>query len=231
MECKHGKQYRAACKIARPVVLIDAMKGTQTKDRLLRAGLDQLSVNGLSGITLGQLASATGLSKSGLFAHFRSKEQLQIELLNEMAETANRVVVGPAMQAAEGLPRLAALVDHWFGWAGRAGLSGGCPVAAALFELDDVEGEVRSHAAKLEAHWRELLAGLVLEARSLGHLSAETDVDQFVWELCGIYLSHHVSSRFHRDTDADRRAKTAFSALVKRYQPSSPFPPGPTAEA
>lgn len=196
------------------------MKGNDTKERLLRVGLDQMSVNGLSGVTLGQLASASGLSKSGLFAHFRSKEQLQIQLLDEMAQAADQVVVAPACRAAEGLPRLVALMDHWLGWSRRAGLNGGCPVAAALFELDDVESEVRSHAAKLEQHWRELLRQLVLAARSLGHLSVETDVDQFVWELCGIYLSHHVSSRFRRDDDADARAKTAFSALLRRYEPS-----------
>ncbi len=196
------------------------MKGNDTKERLLRVGLDQMSVNGLSGVTLGQLASASGLSKSGLFAHFRSKEQLQIQLLDEMAQAADQVVVAPAWRAAEGLPRLVALMDHWLGWSRRAGLNGGCPVAAALFELDDVESEVRSHAAKLEQHWRELLRQLVLAARSLGHLSVETDVDQFVWELCGIYLSHHVSSRFRRDDDADARAKTAFSALLRRYEPS-----------
>lgn len=194
------------------------MKGTDTKERLLRIGLDQMSVGGLSGVTLGQLASASGLSKSGLFAHFRSKEQLQIELLNEMAQAAGRVVVDPAMQAAEGLPRLSAVMNLWLGWSRRAGLSGGCPVAAALFELDDVDGEVRSHAAKLEEHWREQLRQFVMAAKGAGHLSAGTDVEQFVWELCGIYLSHHVSSRFLRDHDADLRAKRAFDALVQRYR-------------
>ncbi len=126
------------------------MKGNDTKERLLRIGLDQMSVQGVAGVTLGRLASASGLSKSGLFAHFRSKEQLQIELLDETTQAAGRVILQPAMQAAEGLPRLRAVVDLWFGWSGRAGLRGGCPVAAGLFELDDTEGEVRSHAATLE---------------------------------------------------------------------------------
>ncbi|WP_211115059.1 TetR/AcrR family transcriptional regulator [Nitrospirillum amazonense] len=178
-----------------------------------------MSVRGLGGLTLGQLATASGLSKSGLFAHFRSKEQLQIDLLNEVTQAASRVVVGPAMLAAEGLPRLVAVMDHWLGWSRRAGLAGGCPVAAALFELDDVEGEVRAHAAKLEEEWRGQLRQLVFEAKRLSHLSGETDVDQFVWELCGIYLSHHVSSRFLRMDDADARAKTAVNALVERHRP------------
>jgi AcrR family transcriptional regulator len=198
------------------------MKGSQTKERLLQIGLDQISVRGIAGVTLGQLATASGLSKSGLFAHFRSKEQLQIELLDEMAQTADRVVVEPAMRAAEGLPRLAAIMERWLGWSRRAGLSGGCPVAAALFELDDIEGEVRSHAAKLEAHWRKQLRQFVAEAKRLGHLTGETDVDQFVWELCAIYLGHHVSSRFLREADARTRARTAFDAMVDRHRPSSP---------
>jgi AcrR family transcriptional regulator len=204
------------------------MKASQTKERLLQIGLDQMSVHGVAGVTLGQLATASGLSKSGLFAHFRSKEQLQIELLDEMAQAAGRVVVEPAMRAAAGLSRLIAVMEHWLGWSRRAGLRGGCPVAAALFELDDIEGEVRSHAAKLEQHWREQLRLIITEAKWLGHLSDETDVEQFIWELCAIYLSHHVSSRFRREADADIRARTAFDALVDRHRPS---PPWPTAKA
>lgn len=194
------------------------MKGNQTKDRLLRIGLDQMSVAGLSGVTVGQLATASGLSKSGLFAHFRSKEQLQIDLLNESARTADRAVVEPSMREAAGLPRLQALFSRWLGWSRRAGLKGGCPVAAALFELDDIEGEVRNHSEKLEEHWRALLRQLICEALEEGHLSPETDVNQLIWELCGIYLSHHASSRFLREDDADIRANRAFDALIRRYQ-------------
>jgi AcrR family transcriptional regulator len=205
------------------------MKGNETRERLLRIGMDQTSVHGLAGVTLGQLASASGLSKSGLFAHFRSKEQLQIDLLDIVAQLGDRVIVEPAMCAAEGLPRLLAVVDLWFGWANRAGLSGGCPVAAAMFELDDIDSDVRSHAAKIEARWREQLGTFVLEARFLGHLSDDTDLDQFVWELYGIYLSHHVSSRFLRDVDADSRAKAAFNGLIRRHQPATASANPPTA--
>jgi AcrR family transcriptional regulator len=199
------------------------MKGSKTKERLLRIGLDRMSVQGLSGVTLGELASAAGLSKSGLFAHFRSKEQLQVDLLKETAQTANRLVTEPIMRTAKGLPRLSAVMDLWLGWPRRAGLSGGCPVAAALFEFDDVEGELRSHALKLEEHWREQLRQFVREAVAEGHLNTDTDVEQFVWELCGIYLSHHVSSRFIREEGADVYARKAFNALVQRNQ-ATPVP-------
>lgn len=195
------------------------MKGLKTKNRLIEIALDQTSVDGLNGVTLGQLAADSGLSKSGLFAHFRSKEQLQIEILDASARTADRIVREPAMAVTEGLPRLLAVMENWLGWSRRAGLHGGCPVAAAMFELDDSDGPVRDHAAKLEEYWRDQLQELVTAAKRLSHLAPDTDVEQFVWELFGIYLSHHVSSRFMRDPEARTRARTAIDALVARHLP------------
>jgi AcrR family transcriptional regulator len=191
-----------------------------TRERILRHGLALMSRSGLSGVTLGVLADQVGISKSGLFAHFRSKEDVQLELLDHMAAFAAEHVMGPSMTASEGLPRLRALVRDWFGWAQRAGLPGGCPVAAGLFEFDDVEGSVRNRILEMEAAWRRTLIELVRRAVDLGHLRRDLDVDQFVWELCGIYLGHHAAHRFLRATDADTRAQTAFEALVGRAMPS-----------
>jgi AcrR family transcriptional regulator len=192
-----------------------------TRERILEEGLALMSQSGLGGVTLGVLAGQTGMSKSGLFAHFRSKEDVQVQLLEHMARLANGRVVEPAMKAAEGLPRLRALVRNWFGWAERAGLPGGCPVAAGLFEFDDVESPVRDKILELESHWRGLLTGLVARAVSLGHLRRGLDKSQFVWELCGIYLSHHAAHRFLRAADAGRRANIAFESLVRRSQPAA----------
>src|SRR6202046_5595310 len=189
---------------------------TSTRDRILHQGLALMSRTGLAGVTLGVLADQVGMSKSGLFAHFRSKEDVQIELLTHMAEFAQAHVVAPSMAAADGLPRLQALVGNWFGWAQRAGLPGGCPVAAGLFEFDDVEGRVRNKILEMESEWRGLLTELVRRAVEMGHLRRDLDVEQFVWELCGIYLGHHAASRFLRAGDADARAQTAFEALVDR---------------
>jgi hypothetical protein len=111
---------------------------------------------------------------------------------------------------------LRALMRNWFGWAGRAGLPGGCPVAAAMFELDDVEGPVRDKVLHMEAEWRGLLGQITREAVSSGELRADLDVEQFVFELCGIYLVHHVSTRFVRDPKSDTRAETAFAGLLGR---------------
>jgi AcrR family transcriptional regulator len=179
-----------------------------------------MSQSGLSGVTLGVLADQVGMSKSGLFAHFRSKEDVQLELLTHVAEFAMEHVVRPSMAASEGLPRLRALVLNWFGWAQRAGLPGGCPVAAGLFEFDDIKGRVRNKILEMEGAWRCTLIELVRRAVELGHLRHDLDIDQFVWELCAIYLGHHAAQRFLRAADADSRAQTAFQALVDRSMPS-----------
>lgn len=192
------------------------MKAETTRTRVIEEGLQTLSQGGLSSVTIGRLADATGLSKSGLFAHFRSREALELALLDETARMARIHVVEPAMRNPAGLPRLMALVGLWFGWSARAGLCGGCPLAAALFELDDVAGLLRDRVAELDAEWRTLLAAQIDEAVGLGHLNAGTEADQIVWELWGIYLAHHSSMRFNHDPEADRRAQHALVALLRR---------------
>jgi AcrR family transcriptional regulator len=197
------------------------MPASATRIRIVDRGLDLLSEAGLAGVTLGGLAERVGMSKSGLFAHFKSKEAVQIALLDQSASLANEVVVAPALAAPPGLERLRALVDLWLGWPARAGLKGGCPIAGALFELDDLDGAVRQRVRELEEVWRDLLAGLVQGAIAAGQFRQGLDVDQFVFELCGLYLSHHVSRRFITDPLADRRAAVAFEALVARALRSS----------
>ena len=188
-----------------------------THRRILGRGLEIVSERGLAGVSLGGLAERAEMSKSGLFAHFRSKEELQIELLRAAEEALRREVVAPAMKSPEGLPRLRALVGRWLGWAARSGLPGGCPLYGAAFELDDAEGPVRDYLTESKSEWSGMLVGLVGEAVALGHLREDLDVVQFVWELEGVYLSHHVSQRLMRDPDADARAHAAFEAHVATH--------------
>lgn len=190
----------------------------KTYDRILDRGLEMLSVTGLSGVTFGTLAEAVGMSKSGLFAHFRSKEDIQLRLIAHAQALVAEHVVAPAMTEPPGLARLSALMRNWLGWTRRAGLSGGCPISAALFELDDLDGTVRAHVGNAELQSRAALAALVGEAVAEGTLRPDTDIDQIVWELRGIYLGHHVSSRFAAEPLADQRAWAAFEALVERYR-------------
>jgi AcrR family transcriptional regulator len=192
-----------------------------TGKKLLEHGLTLISQEGLAGVTLGRLALQVGMSKSGVFAHFSSKTDVQIALLEHTAQFVALRVIEPALQQPAGLPTLRALVQNWFGWSGRAGLAGGCPIAAAMFELDDVESPVRDKVQQMEAAWRSMLGQLVADAIAARHLRADLDVEQFVWELCGIYLSHHVSTRFVRDAQADVRGQTAWQALLDRAQPTA----------
>ncbi len=194
-------------------------KSESTHRRILGRGLEIVSERGLAGVSLGGLAGRAELSKSGLFAHFRSKEELQVELLRAAEEALRREVFAPAMEAPEGLPRLRALVRRWLGWASRSGLPGGCPLYGAAFELDDVEGPVRDYLTESKREWSGMLEGLVRKAVALGHLRGDLDAAQFVWELDGIYLAHHVSQRLVRDPDADARANAAFEALVASSRP------------
>jgi AcrR family transcriptional regulator len=202
-------------------------KSDSTHQRILGRGLEIVSERGLAGVSLGGLAERAELSKSGLFAHFRSKEELQIELLRAAEEALRREVVLPAMEEPEGLPRLRALVGRWLGWASRSGLPGGCPLYGAAFELDDAEeGPVRDYLAQSQRGWSGMLVGLVNEAMALGQLRDDLDAVQFVWELNGVYLSHHVSQRLTRDPEADVRALAAFETLVASSHPEQSFKSG-----
>lgn len=188
-----------------------------TKERILTQGVDLLSRNGFAGVTLGALAQKTGMSKSGLFAHFKSKDDVQLELLEETTRIGFQSFVQPAMQNAPGLTRLRAVVQGWFGWTEKAGLAGGCPVAAGMFEFDDAPNSdpIRSRLLSMEKRWRGQLTQLVNEAIASGEFRRDLDVDQFVWELCGIYLNHHASHRFIRDPLAFNRAQRAFESLIE----------------
>lgn len=191
-----------------------------TRERILEHGLRLVSRVGLSGVTLGLLAEQSGLSKSGLFAHFKSKEQVQIDLLRYSADFFQNNVIQPALGFPEGLPRLEALVDRWLGWPKKAGILGGCPIAAAMFELDDIDGPVREEVLSLEQELRTLLIDLVKECIRCGHFRPDLDTDQFVWELQGIYLVHHTSLRFLRDPRADSFAEKALQSLLSRAKQS-----------
>ena len=199
--------------------------GAKTKERILAEGLDLLARGGFAGVTLGVLAEQTGMSKSGLFAHFGSKEEIQLGLLEESLRVGALTFLDPALRKPRGLPRLRAVVEGWLGWTAKAGLGGGCPVAAGMFELDDAEGPVRERLLAIEARWRGLLKQFTQDAMACGHFRRDLDAEQFVWELCGIYLSHHASFRFVRDPEADTRAARAFDSLLERARPGKAVSP------
>ena len=189
-------------------------KGARTRARVVAAALKEASTRGLEAVSLAPLAAEAGLSKSGLFAHFGSKEALQLEVL-DAAEAAFRAAVWePAQATAAGVARLRAVFDAWVGWSGRAGLPGGCPFVGAAAELDDQPGPVRDHLVASQERWFRALAGLAREAVRGGEFRADLDARQFAADVLGAYLAYHWTARLLGHADAAGRARCAFDALV-----------------
>ncbi len=189
-------------------------KGERTRGVILDEALRVASELGLEGLTIGRLADALDLSKSGLFAHFSSKEALQIQTLERAAERFAEVVVRPALEAPAGEPRVRALFERWGEWPRRVRQPGGCVFVAASAELDDRPGPVRDRLVELQREWLGTLARAARRAQEVGHFRRDLDPDQFAFEVHGIALTWHLHSRLLRDPRALERARTAFERLV-----------------
>lgn len=187
-------------------------KGEATRQGVLDEATRLASQVGLTGLTIGALAERTQLSKSGLFAHFRSKEALQLQVLENAAAGFRQAVVVPALGTPRGEPRLRELIDRWFVWT-RA-LPGGCPFVAASFELDDQPGPVRDYLVQNERDWFDTLVRVVQSGVAEGHFREDTDAEQFAQDLDGILLAFHRRSRLLLDPRAEDRARRGFEALI-----------------
>lgn len=189
-------------------------KGAETRERILDRAFRLASRDGLEGLTLGTLAGELGLSKSGLYAHFGSKEELELEVLEEAVARFQANVLTPALKAPPGLPRLRRLFEQWMAWISDPALPGGCLFFAAATELDDRDGRPRDY---LQATQRDLRAALAKAARLAveeGHFRADLDCEQLAFELNGIALGYHHARRLLRDERAEARARTAFQRLL-----------------
>jgi AcrR family transcriptional regulator len=190
-------------------------KGELTRQAILERAVALTSQVGLRGLTIGGLAKALSLSKSGLFAHFQSKEALQVQVLQYAAERFVDEVVRPALKAPRGEARVRALFERWLGWENASSLPGGCPFLAATTELDDVPGPPRDQLLRSQKDWLELVANCFRVAIGEGHFSPLADPDQFAQDLQGVILAYHFSSRLLGDPLAKKRAQNAFEALVE----------------
>lgn len=187
-------------------------KGEATRGAILDEAVEVASRIGLEGLTVGGLAEAAEMSKSGLFAHFRSKEELQLRTLARARDRFIDVVVRPALQVERGLPRVRAVMDRWLLWAEQ--LSGGCIFVAAATELDDRPGALRDALVREERDWLELLANVAATAVAEGHFRRDVDPVQFAFEMHGVMLALHHASRLLEDPQAHGRARVALDRLV-----------------
>jgi AcrR family transcriptional regulator len=188
-------------------------KGETTKAAVLDEATELASLVGLGGLTIGTLAAATKLSKSGLYAHFASKEALQVEVLQHARERFTDVVMRPTVATRRGEPRLREFFERWLLWQSAA-YGGGCIFVDAASEFDDQEGPVRDELVRAERDKLESIGLIVGTAVSEGDFRDDVDVEQVAYELEGILLAHHHASRLMRDGEADRRARRAFDRLV-----------------
>jgi AcrR family transcriptional regulator len=192
-------------------------KGEQTRVAILDEALRVASKLGLEGLTIGGLAEATGMSKSGLFAHFGSREDLQLAVLEHAAQRYGETVLMPALKIERGLPRLRAMFGHWLDWTLASGLPGGCIMIAAAAEYDDRPGPIRDAVIANQHRGNAVTRKAVRLAIEEGHLRTDTDPEQITFELLGIVLASHNHRRLLGDKEARKRALKAFDELVARH--------------
>ena len=195
-----------------------ATKGEQTRAAILDHALKIASRLGLEGLTIGSLADATGMSKSGLFAHFGSREDLQLQVLEHAAQRYGEQVFVPVLKIERGLPRLRALFERWLDWATASGLPGGCIMISAANEYDDRPGPIRDAVIANQHRGNAITQKAVRLAIEEGHLRDDTDPEQISFELLGIVLASHNHRRLLGDKEARKRAITAFEELVARHE-------------
>jgi AcrR family transcriptional regulator len=189
-------------------------RGEETRDAILEKALEVASSVGLEGLTIGTLSEQLELSKSGLFAHFGSKEALQLRTLEHAQRRFTEVVVKPALAAPRGEPRLRELFERVLRWPTAVPQPGGCIFISAAAEFDDRPGPVRDHLRRIRQEWQDFIADAVRRAIQAGHFRRDVDPDQFAFETVGIGLSWHHAKRLLEDPHADARAHRAFEALL-----------------
>lgn len=189
-------------------------KGQDTRERIVDRAFRSASRDGLVGLSIGGLAAELGLSKSGLFAHFGSKEELQIAVLEAAAERFEAVVVRPALRAPRGKARIRKWFDHWVLWLLDPSVPGGCIFVAAAAELDDHPGPTRDF---LVGSQKQLIDALVKSASlaiEVGDFRKNLDCAQFAFEMFAIVLGFNHAKRLLHDPLAEKRARAAFDRLL-----------------
>ncbi|MCP3979589.1 MAG: TetR/AcrR family transcriptional regulator [bacterium] len=190
-------------------------KGEQTRMAILDTALSECSRVGLGGLSIGNLARLLDMSKSGLFAHFDSKENLQLQVLQNGRDRFVVRVLAPALQAPRGIPRLEALFEHWLEWADSPFLQGGCIFASTSTELAAQPGALRDCLLSAQRDWLGTIAEMARAARREEHFHEELDPEQFAWEFHSMTLAYHYFSRLIRDPEAQSRARNSFQNLIR----------------
>lgn len=200
-------------------------KGEQTRSAILDSALDIASRHGLEGLTIGAIAERLEMSKSGVFAHFGSREDLQIAVLREYAKRFVDDVFFPALKEKRGLPRLAVMFERWMDRVQRVDIPNGCVFVSGASEYDDRPGPIRDEMVAVIRSWQREMLKAANQAKSVGHLREDVDPEQLLFEIYGLLLSAHHDARLMHDPQAVTRARRGFARLLDSYRQPEHFAP------
>lgn len=192
-------------------------KGFTTKEIILKSAFELTSKFGLESLSIGALAKDVGMSKSGLFSHFKSKEKLQIMVMDYAAKNFTLNIIKPAIKEKRGIPRIEAIMKNWQKWSGSY-LPGGCPFLSAIIEFDDRPGKVQD---KVKALQKTMIATFVTAfkiAKEEGELLATADEEQLGYEFYSSMLGYHIYNRLLKDKNAQLRLETMFSSIIDKVR-------------
>lgn len=196
-------------------------KGEETRHVILEEALRMTSELGIEAVTIGGLARRADMSKSGLYAHFDSKENLQVAILEEGAERFTERVVRPALTAPRGEPRIRALFDRWIDWETASDLPGGCVFLAVASELDDRPGPVREYLVGAQKRLVATLARASRLAVDMGDFRPELDTEQFAFDVYSLIHAFHFFNRLLEDPEAETRTRRSFERLLASCRASA----------
>ena len=191
-------------------------KGQQTKATIVEAALNLATHIGLEGLSIGAIAELTGMSKSGVFAHFGSREELQISVVHEYHDRFEQEVFYPALEAPRGIPRLRALFDNWMQRSSLE-IDSGCIYISGAVEFDDRTGPVRDALVESVSTWHAAMRRTIVQSRECGDLRADVDENQLLFEIHGLILALHYEARFLRSEGSMQRAKAGFNNILACY--------------
>ena len=191
-------------------------KGQQTKAAIVDAALGLATQIGLEGLSIGALAEVTQMSKSGVFAHFGSREELQISVIREYHQRFEQEVFYPALSETRGLPRLRAMFANWMQRT-SVEIDSGCIYISGAVEFDDRPGPVRDALAWSVQTWHSAMKRAITMAKEEGHLDGATDEEQMLFEVHGLILALHYEARFLKNPGSIARANTGFENILRRY--------------
>jgi AcrR family transcriptional regulator len=198
------------------------MKGERTRQSILEKAVDLASLEGLEGLTIGRLADELKMSKSGLFAHFGSKEELQLATVEAASQRYIAEIFAPALKEPRGYPRLLAICDSWLSYIKRGVFPGGCFFAAASFEFDSRPGAVRDFVRRLMDDWIGALEKAIRMAQAEGHLDRSVDPAQLAFELNSLFFGANFSYYLRNDTLALEKAERAVRTRLEALRTTAP---------